>query len=177
MMAAEVGTEETGSISAGTGVSSGEGPDTAHFYYPKTRVRVSELGAVANQILRQPSDNSPDSLLEMPMYPLPGGDLCGSVLPVTGSGSGGGHSIAFGTSSAADAGGSVSPTSEGLNSGISPTSMGLDGPSYFPLLPPPPPPPPGYGTLGTVDENDMQDGPEYEEEEVTFPLTAPPTNQ
>lgn len=29
----------------------------------------------------------------------------------------------------------------------------------------------------TLDESDMQDGPEYEEEEVVFPLSAPPTNQ
>lgn len=28
-----------------------------------------------------------------------------------------------------------------------------------------------------MDESDMQDGPEYEEEEVVFPLSAPPTNQ
>uniref|UniRef100_A0A667ZF21 RAS p21 protein activator 1 n=1 Tax=Myripristis murdjan TaxID=586833 RepID=A0A667ZF21_9TELE len=53
----------------------------------------------------------------------------------------------------------------------------LDGHPVFPPLPPPPPPPPGYGVLGTVDESDMQDGPEYEEEEVVFPLSAPPTNQ
>uniref|UniRef100_A0A673WVP9 Ras GTPase-activating protein 1 n=1 Tax=Salmo trutta TaxID=8032 RepID=A0A673WVP9_SALTR len=60
---------------------------------------------------------------------------------------------------------------------MSPTSVGPDGSSVFPPLPPPPPPPPGYGGLGTVDESDMQDGPEYEEEEVVFPLSAPPTNQ
>ncbi|XP_035234671.1 ras GTPase-activating protein 1 isoform X2 [Anguilla anguilla] len=176
MMAAEVSTEETGSVSAGTGGMSGGGPDTAHFlYYTKPRVRVSELGSGANQILRQSPNNSPDSLLEMPMYPVPGGDLSGSVLPVAGSGSGCGHSIAFGTSSGADIGGSYSPISEGLNSGMS--SMGLDGPAYFPPLPPPPPPPNAYGTLGTVDENDVLDGPEFEEDEVTFRLTAPPTNQ
>ncbi|KAJ8380612.1 hypothetical protein SKAU_G00013900 [Synaphobranchus kaupii] len=177
MMAAEVSTEETGLVSAGTGIMSG-GPDTAHFYYPKPRVRVSELGPGPNQILRHPSNNSPDALLEMPMYPVPGaGDLSGSVSSAAGSGSGGGHSIAFGTGSGAETGRSYSPTSEGLSSGMSPISMGPDGTTYFPPLPPPPPPPPAYGTLGTVDENDMMDGPEYEEEEVTFPLTAPPTNQ
>ncbi|XP_033929610.1 ras GTPase-activating protein 1-like isoform X2 [Melopsittacus undulatus] len=33
------------------------------------------------------------------------------------------------------------------------------------------------GGLGTVDEGDSLDGPEYEEEEVAIPLNAPPTNQ
>uniref|UniRef100_A0A673WUW7 Ras GTPase-activating protein 1 n=1 Tax=Salmo trutta TaxID=8032 RepID=A0A673WUW7_SALTR len=66
---------------------------------------------------------------------------------------------------------------EGPGIRMSPTSVGPDGSSVFPPLPPPPPPPPGYGGLGTVDESDMQDGPEYEEEEVVFPLSAPPTNQ
>ncbi|NXE38304.1 RASA1 protein, partial [Ptilorrhoa leucosticta] len=40
-----------------------------------------------------------------------------------------------------------------------------------------PPPPPLAGGLGTVDEGDSLDGPEYEEEEVAIPLNAPPTNQ
>uniref|UniRef100_A0AAX7UWE1 Ras GTPase-activating protein 1 n=1 Tax=Astatotilapia calliptera TaxID=8154 RepID=A0AAX7UWE1_ASTCA len=61
---------------------------------------------------------------------------------------------------------------------ISPTSTGPDGPTVFPPLPPPPPPPPSCGGLGgTMDESDMQDGMEIDEEEVTFPLSAPPTNQ
>ena len=48
----------------------------------------------------------------------------------------------------------------------------------FPPLPPPPPQLPTLGAgLGTVDEGDSLDGPEYEEEEVAIPLTAPPTNQ
>ncbi|XP_075267350.1 ras GTPase-activating protein 1-like [Opisthocomus hoazin] len=47
--------------------------------------------------------------------------------------------------------------------------------SSFPPLPPPPPP--SSGGLGTVDEGDSLDGPEYEEEEVAIPLNAPPTNQ
>uniref|UniRef100_A0AAY5E7X9 Ras GTPase-activating protein 1 n=1 Tax=Electrophorus electricus TaxID=8005 RepID=A0AAY5E7X9_ELEEL len=60
------------------------------------------------------------------------------------------------------------------------TVSGSDGPSVFPPLPPlppPPPPPPGYGAHGSVDESDQQDGPEYEEEEAVFSLSAPPTNQ
>ncbi|KAM6328076.1 ras GTPase-activating protein 1 isoform 1-T1 [Alca torda] len=47
-------------------------------------------------------------------------------------------------------------------------------PAAFPPLPPPPP---LSGGLGTVDEGDSLDGPEYEEEEVAIPLNAPPTNQ
>ncbi|KAI1900422.1 hypothetical protein AGOR_G00049780 [Albula goreensis] len=181
MMAAEVSTDEKGSVSPGSGVTGSGGPDTAHFPYfsSKPRVRVTELGPGPNQNIRLPSNNSPDALPEMTMYTVSGGDLSGSVLSSAGSGSGGGYSFSFGTSSGAVAGVPYSPTSEGLSSGVSPTtSMGPDGPSYFPPLPPPPPPPPlVYGTLGTVDENDMLDGQEYEEEEVAFPLSAPPTNQ
>ncbi|KAJ8285551.1 hypothetical protein GJAV_G00028140 [Gymnothorax javanicus] len=177
-MAAEVSAEETESVAGGTEDMSGCGPDPSPFlYYPKPGVRVSEFGSEVNQILRQRTRDSPEPLLEMPTYPLPGGDCFGSVLPVTGSGSGGGRGIAFGTISGVDNGGTYSPTSEELSSGMSPTSVGSDGPAYFPPLPPPPPPPPADGTLGTVDENDMLDGPEYEEEEVAYPLTAPPTNQ
>ncbi|KAA0716615.1 Ras GTPase-activating protein 1 [Triplophysa tibetana] len=70
--------------------------------------------------------------------------------------------------------GCESPSSDGPGSSrMSPT----DGPTVFPPLPPPPPPPPGFGAHGSVDESDQQDGPEYEEEEVVFPLCAPPTNQ
>uniref|UniRef100_A0A8C5LPP1 Ras GTPase-activating protein 1 n=1 Tax=Leptobrachium leishanense TaxID=445787 RepID=A0A8C5LPP1_9ANUR len=49
----------------------------------------------------------------------------------------------------------------------------------FPPLPPPPPPPLSLvaGVMGPVDEVDSLDGPEYEEEEVEIPLSAPPTNQ
>ncbi|XP_067294341.1 ras GTPase-activating protein 1 isoform X1 [Pseudorasbora parva] len=73
----------------------------------------------------------------------------------------------------AAAAGCESPSSDGPGSSrMSPT----DGPTAFPPLPPPPPPS-GIGAQGSVDESDQQDGPEYEEEEVVFPLSAPPTNQ
>ncbi|TRY66279.1 hypothetical protein DNTS_006425 [Danionella cerebrum] len=69
--------------------------------------------------------------------------------------------------------GCESPSSDGPGSSrMSPT----DGPTVFPPLPPPPPPS-LIGAQGSVDESDQQDGPEYEEEEVVFPLSAPPTNQ
>uniref|UniRef100_A0A7N8XA10 RAS p21 protein activator (GTPase activating protein) 1a n=1 Tax=Mastacembelus armatus TaxID=205130 RepID=A0A7N8XA10_9TELE len=136
-MAAEVSSEDTGSVTTGTGVASGGGPETAPFpYYPKNRVRVADLGG----------------------------------------GAGGGHSVFHGTSSGTVGGMCCSPTSEDPSSRISPTSTGPDGPGVFPPLPPPPPPPPSCMGLGnTMDESDMQDG--YEEEEVMFPLSAPPTNQ
>uniref|UniRef100_A0A8C9XS25 RAS p21 protein activator 1 n=1 Tax=Sander lucioperca TaxID=283035 RepID=A0A8C9XS25_SANLU len=106
------------------------------------------------------------------------GDITGPVLSATGSGgAGGGHSVFQGTSSGTVGGICCSPTSEGPASRISPTSTGPHGPTDFPPLPPPPPPPGGGVLGGTMDESDMQDGPEIEEEEVVFPLSAPPTNQ
>ncbi|XP_041436416.1 ras GTPase-activating protein 1 isoform X3 [Xenopus laevis] len=45
------------------------------------------------------------------------------------------------------------------------------------VFPPLPPLPLMSGILGPVDEADSVDGPEYEEEEVEIPLSAPPTNQ
>uniref|UniRef100_A0A8C1Z6N7 Ras GTPase-activating protein 1 n=1 Tax=Cyprinus carpio TaxID=7962 RepID=A0A8C1Z6N7_CYPCA len=73
----------------------------------------------------------------------------------------------------AAAAGCESPSSDGPGSTrMSPT----DGPTVLPPLPPPPQPP-VIGPQGSVDESDQQDGPEYEEEEVVFPLSAPPTNQ
>ncbi|CAI5650593.1 unnamed protein product [Oreochromis niloticus] len=148
-MAAEVSSEDTGSVATGTGVAGGGGPETtAPFpYYPKpSRVRTTDLG----------------------------GDMTGA-----GSGvAGGGYSVFQGTSSGTVGGMCCSPTMEGPASRISPTSTGPDGPTVFPPLPPPPPPPPSCGGLGgTMDESDMQDGMEIDEEEVTFPLSAPPTNQ
>uniref|UniRef100_A0A667ZMS7 RAS p21 protein activator 1 n=1 Tax=Myripristis murdjan TaxID=586833 RepID=A0A667ZMS7_9TELE len=180
-MAAEVSGEETGSVT--TGVAGGGGPETAHFpYYPKPRVRVSDLGQGTAPNLHQHSNTSPDSPPDMSMiYPMSGAEMTGSVLSAAGSGGGGGggggQSVFLGASSGTVGGVCCSPTSEGPGIRISPTSTGQDGHPVFPPLPPPPPPPPGYGVLGTVDESDMQDGPEYEEEEVVFPLSAPPTNQ
>lgn len=176
-MAAEITGEETGSVSSGTGVTDSGGPETTQFpFYPKqTRVRVSDLCQGPTQSPRHTSSLSPDSPPDM-IYPTAAG-ITGSALSAGGSGGGGGHAYIHGSSTGT--GGSVcySPSSEGPDSRMSPTSAGLDGPTVFPPLPPPPPPPPGYGAFGSVDEGDLQDGPEYEEEEVVFPLSAPPTNQ
>lgn len=179
MMAAEVSSEDTGSVTTGTGVAGGGGPETAPFpYYPKSRgVRVSDLGQGPQPTLRQHSNTSPDSLPDMSGIYLSGGDMTGPMFPTGSGGAGGGHSVFQGTSSGTVGGICCSPTSEGPASGISPTSTGPDGPSVFPPLPPPPPLPGCGGLGGTMDESDMQDGPEYEEEEVVFPLSAPPTNQ
>ncbi|XP_048147564.1 ras GTPase-activating protein 1 isoform X2 [Corvus hawaiiensis] len=62
-----------------------------------------------------------------------------------------------------------------LGAGPAPPAAAGAADSGFPPLPPPPPP--LAGGLGTVDEGDSLDGPEYEEEEVAIPLNAPPTNQ
>ncbi|XP_026858637.2 ras GTPase-activating protein 1 isoform X3 [Electrophorus electricus] len=177
-MDAEVRNEGRGTVSSGTGVKDSRGPETTQFpFYPKTsRVRVSDLGQGLAQSFRHPSNTSPDSLTDMMIYPVTGEDLTGPALAAAGSG---GHTISHGASSGTS-GLCYSPTSEGPDSRMSPTSAGSDGPSVFPPLPPlppPPPPPPGYGAHGSVDESDQQDGPEYEEEEAVFSLSAPPTNQ
>lgn len=182
MMAAEVSSEDTGSVTTGTGVASGGGPETAPFpYYPNSsRGRVTDLGQGPPPTFRQHSNTSPDSLPDMSViYPVPTGDVTGPVLTTTGSGgAGGGHSLSQGTSSGTVGGMCYSPTMEGPGSQLSPTPTGPDGSPVFPPLPPPPPPPPGsVGIGGTMDEGDLQDGPEYEEEEVMLPLSAPPTNQ
>ncbi|TNN53016.1 Ras GTPase-activating protein 1 [Liparis tanakae] len=182
MMATEVSSEDAGLVATGTGVADGGGPETAPFpYYPKpSRVRVTDLGQGSAPTLRQNSTPSPDSPPDASVTsPVSGGDVTGQALSATGSGgAGGGHSVAQGTTSGIAGGISFSPTSEGPAGLISPTSTAPDGPADFPPLPPPPPPPPGGGVPGvTLDESDMQDGPEYEEEEVVFPLSAPPTNQ
>lgn len=181
-MAAEVSSEETGSVTTGTGVAGGGGPEAPPFpYYPKSgRVRVTDLGQGQGPAptQRQHSNTSPDSLPDMSViYPLSSGDVTGPLPSAAGSG-GAGQSPFQGTSSGIVCGTCYSPTSEGPASRISPTSTGPDGTAVFPPLPPPPPPPPGCGGLGgAMDESDMQDGPEVEEEEVVFPLSAPPTNQ
>lgn len=182
MMATEVSSEDTGLVTTGTGVAGGGGPETAPFpYYPKpSRVRATDLGQGPPPTLRQHSNPFPDALPDTSAtYPMSGGDVTGPALPATGSGGAvGGHSVLQGPSSGTVGGICYSPTSEGPASRVSPTSTGPDGSPDFPPLPPPPPPPPGCVVPGgPVDESDMQDGPEYEEEEVVFPLSAPPTNQ
>lgn len=169
-MAAEVSNEDTGSVKTGTG---GGGPETAPFpYYSKHSVRVTGLGQGPTQPFRQNSNASPDSLPDMSIAFAVAADMSGPALSASGSGGGGGHFQGTMGSMC------YSPPSEGPASRVSPTSSGPDGSAVFPPLPPPPLPHLGsVGLSGTLDESDMPDGPEYEEEEVVFPLSAPPTNQ
>ncbi|RVE68333.1 hypothetical protein OJAV_G00090660 [Oryzias javanicus] len=129
MMAAEVSGEET--VTSGTGVAGGGGPETAPFpYYPKpSRVGVTDLGQGPTQTLRQFSNTSPDSLPDMSiMYPTSGGG------DMTASATGGGQS------------------------GIPRTNS-------------------GSMCHSPNSEDDLQDGPECEDDEVLLELSAPPTNQ
>uniref|UniRef100_A0A8C3UD30 Ras GTPase-activating protein 1 n=1 Tax=Catharus ustulatus TaxID=91951 RepID=A0A8C3UD30_CATUS len=64
-----------------------------------------------------------------------------------------------------------------LELGAGPAPLATTGAADSGFPPLPPPPTPLAGALGTVDEADSLDGPEYEEEEVAIPLNAPPTNQ
>ncbi|XP_061584998.1 ras GTPase-activating protein 1-like isoform X2 [Cololabis saira] len=155
MMAAEVSSEDAG--------SAGGGPDLDP-YYP-------------DQSPGQHQDTSPETVL----YSPPGGDAPGPGVPGPGAAAphAAAHAALHGTLSGTAAGTCHSPTGDSnAASRFSPTSKGPDSPTVFPPLPPPPTPPSGGGGLGlTMDENDMQDGTEYEEEEVEFPLSAPPPNQ
>nr|DBA23418.1 TPA: hypothetical protein GDO54_014332 [Pyxicephalus adspersus] len=79
---------------------------------------------------------------------------------------------------------SAAPGSLGLLTGGGETALlatsapllSHQGPDTFPPLPPLPLAFDGL-VLGPVEEADSLDGPEYEEEEVEIPLSAPPTNQ
>ncbi|XP_005803569.2 ras GTPase-activating protein 1 [Xiphophorus maculatus] len=165
MMATEVSSEDAGSVTTETRVASGGGgPETAPFpCYPKpNRVRVADLGQEPTQTTRQHSNTSPDSLPDTSIYPVPGGDITGSVLSPAGSG---GQAVFQGANSGTRGGMCNSPTSESPTSRSSPTSTGPDGSTSFPPLPPAPP----------MDESDLPDW--GDEEDLVFPLSAPPTNQ
>uniref|UniRef100_A0A3P9GX68 Ras GTPase-activating protein 1 n=2 Tax=Oryzias latipes TaxID=8090 RepID=A0A3P9GX68_ORYLA len=172
MMAAEVSGEET----VTSGVAGGGGPETAPFpYYSKpSRVGVTDLGQGPTQTLRQFSNTSPDSLPDMSiMYPTSAGDMPASA---TGGGGGGGGQSGFPrTNSGTVSSTCHSPNSEDSMSQFSPTYKGPDSPTAFPPLPPAPAGCAGHGV--TMDESDMQDGPECEDDEVLLELSAPPTNQ
>lgn len=178
-MAAEVGSEEPGSASGGTG--GGGGPDTGHFQmFSQLRVKEVGPGAVHHLHHQHQTHTATASLSEVRLYPVPAAPagLPGTAMVGSGAG-GGGHATMFGTNSGVGSGVPYPATLEGQSSRTSPTSADpvFDESSASPPLPSPPPPPAVCGGLGTVDESDMPDGPEYEEEEVAFPLTAPPTNQ
>ncbi|KAG9261782.1 ras GTPase-activating protein 1 isoform X1 [Astyanax mexicanus] len=163
-MDAEVRNEDRPTVQPGSGLTA---------FYPKTsRLRVSEFR-------QQPSHTPLDNLSDLMIYPVAGEELSAAGSGSGGSGQPGAHgSGSSGTAAAAGGGGGCySPTLEGPDTRMSPTSAGTDGLSAFPPLPPPPLPPLAYGAHGSVDESDQQDGPECEEEEAVFSLSAPPTNQ
>ncbi|XP_028660551.1 ras GTPase-activating protein 1 [Erpetoichthys calabaricus] len=181
MMAAEIGNEEPGSVSAGTGggggsAGGGGGPQSGQFpIFPIARVRTNKI---AYQTQNSDTDsNSKSEVCPCPLPPLP---ESGGQPPVRTSGDG--YSAAFGTGHTGGSTASFSSSNfslgEGQGNRNSPISGGPDGSaSTNPASPQPAVPQPACGGQGNVDESDMMDGQEYEEEEVAFPLSAPPTNQ
>ncbi|MFT7817704.1 ras GTPase-activating protein 1-like [Arapaima gigas] len=169
MMAAEDGSDITRLGLAPMGAVSGGGPGTARFpFHGKQRVPILSAGPPPVASVSHLSDTPPDGLSGGLFGIAVGGDPPGSGSPSYCSGT---RNI-----TAPGSGASCSPSSEDPCSRMSPTRGSSNSPGGFPPLPPPPP---GsfYGGHGSVDEGDWLDGPEYEEEEVALPLTAPPTNQ
>lgn len=158
MMAAEAGGEEGGPVSAG---AAGGGAAAGASSYPAAcRVKIPAALPVAAAPYPGLSEGRAAGTLD-------GGAALGSGFLGAGL-SGGGAAAA-----AAGPGGEMA-LSKGTTS-LPAETFGAGG--GFPPLPPPPQPPALGAGLGTVDEGDSLDGPEYEEEEVAIPLTAPPTNQ
>ncbi|KAG2466868.1 RASA1 protein, partial [Polypterus senegalus] len=181
MMAAEIGNEEPGSVSAGTAggggsAGGGGGPQSGQFpILPIARVRTNKMVYQS-----QNSDTDSNSKSEVCPCPLPPLPVSGGQPPVRTSGDG--YSAAFGTGHTVGSTASFSSSNfslgEGQGNRNSPSSGGPDGSaSTNPASPQPAVPQPACGGQGNVDESDMMDGQEYEEEEVAFPLSAPPTNQ
>ncbi|XP_006913266.1 ras GTPase-activating protein 1 [Pteropus alecto] len=174
MMAAEAGSEEGGPVTAG---AAGGGAAAGSSAYPAVcRVKIPAALPVAAVPY--------SGLAEAGVAgTLGGGAALGSGFLGTGSVAGalGGAGLSGGGAVAGMAGAAVAgPGGEmALTRGTtsSPAETFGAGGGFPPLPPPPPQLPPLSGGLGTVDEGDSLDGPEYEEEEVAIPLTAPPTNQ
>lgn len=161
MMAAEAGSEEGGSVSsAGTaGATATAGAEPGH--YPAV-CRGKGLG---------------------PQCPFPAGSGGGGGGSSPGAGPSGGPALCsvlghleLGAGPAPPPPGGAA-TATGLGQGLEAARATDPGTTTAVFPPLPPPPPPLSGGLGTVDEGDSLDGPEYEEEEVAIPLNAPPTNQ
>ncbi|XP_074424300.1 uncharacterized protein LOC141735439 isoform X2 [Larus michahellis] len=153
MMAAEAGAEEGGSVTSAGMVRAVGGAESEH--YP-TLCRGKELGPQGSFLVGSGGD-----------APGAGGPALCSALGFLSLGSGPAPLVSGG-------GGAVTTTGQGqeMSGGLLPPPE----PSTV-AFPPPPQPPSLAGGLGTVDEGDSLDGPEYEEEEVAIPLNAPPTNQ
>ncbi|XP_049649495.1 ras GTPase-activating protein 1 isoform X3 [Accipiter gentilis] len=158
MMAAEAGAQEGGSVTSAGMVGAVGGAESEH--YP-TLCRGKELGP-QGPFLVGSGGGSPGA----------GGPALCSALGLLALGSGPAPLASGG-------GGAVTATGQGRGPEVSGGVLLPPETSTvaFPPLPPPPQPPSLAGGLGTVDEGDSLDGPEYEEEEVAIPLNAPPTNQ
>eukprot|EP00074_Homo_sapiens_P079860 XP_011541829.1 ras GTPase-activating protein 1 isoform X2 [Homo sapiens] len=180
MMAAEAGSEEGGPVTAGAG---GGGAAAGSSAYPAVcRVKIPAALPVAAAPY--------PGLVETGVAGTLGGGAAlgseflgaGSVAGALGGAglTGGGTAAGVAGAAAGVAGAAVAGPSGDMALTKLPTSLLAEtlGPGGgFPPLPPPPYLPPLGAGLGTVDEGDSLDGPEYEEEEVAIPLTAPPTNQ
>ncbi|KAM6228457.1 ras GTPase-activating protein 1-like [Spheniscus humboldti] len=152
------GAEEGGSVTSAGMVGAVGGAESEH--YPAL-CRDKELGPQGPFLVGSGGDS-----------PGAGGPALCSALGLPALGSGPAPLVSGG-------GGAVTATGQGRGPEVSGGVLSPPEPSTvaFPPLPPPPQPPSLAGGLGTVDEGDSLDGPEYEEEEVAIPLNAPPTNQ
>uniref|UniRef100_F7IDE4 RAS p21 protein activator 1 n=1 Tax=Callithrix jacchus TaxID=9483 RepID=F7IDE4_CALJA len=186
MMAAEAGSEEGGPVTAGAG---GGGAAAGSSAYPAVcRVRIPAALPVA-------AAPYPGLVETGVAGTLGGGAALGSGFLGTGSvagalggagltGGGTAAGVAGAAAGVAGAAAAAAAAAAGPSGDMSLTKLLTSLPAetlgpggVFPPLPPPPHLPPLGAGLGTVDEGDSLDGPEYEEEEVAIPLTAPPTNQ
>lgn len=171
-MAAEAGSEEGGPATPGAG----GGAATGSSAYPAAcRVKLPTALPVA----AAPCPGLPDTDLAVA---LGGGAAVGSGFLGSGPVVGilGGASLSGGAAAGVTGAAAAGPAGDVafMKGTLSlPPSETLGPVGGFPPLPPPPQLPPLGSGLGTVDEGDSLDGPEYEEEEVAIPLTAPPTNQ
>ncbi|XP_064903742.1 ras GTPase-activating protein 1 isoform X4 [Columba livia] len=153
-MAAEA--EEGGSVNSAGVAGAVSGADSEHYL---TLCRGKELGPQGSFLLGSGGDS-----------PGAGGPALCSALGLLALGSGPAPLVSGG-------GGAVTATGQGQGPEVSGGVLPSPEPSTVAFPPLPPQPPSLAGGLGTVDEGDSLDGPEYEEEEVAIPLNAPPTNQ
>uniref|UniRef100_A0A8C4UT78 Ras GTPase-activating protein 1 n=1 Tax=Falco tinnunculus TaxID=100819 RepID=A0A8C4UT78_FALTI len=157
MMAAEAGAEEGGSVTSAGMAGAVGGAESEHYPF---LCRGQELEPQGPFLVGSDGDS-----------PGAGGSALCSALGLLALGSGPAPLVSGGD-------GTVTATGQGQGPEVSggvlppPESSTVAFPS-LPLLQPPS----LAGGLGTVDEGDSLDGPEYEEEEVAIPLNAPPTNQ
>lgn len=156
MMAAEAGAEEGGSFTS-AGMVGSVGRDASEHY--ATLCRGKELGPQGPFLLG--SGGGSLGAGGPALYSAMGFLALGSGPAALVSG-GGGAVTAIGQGQELEASGGVLPP---LEPGT--VAFSLLPPQLLSLT----------GGLGTVDEGDSLDGPEYEEEEVAIPLNAPPTNQ